>query len=240
MCYNGNEINFCGGILMKNLKSISVILMIVLIAVCLTACQTPAQKAESERLVSESVSESERAVSESVSVSESIAVSESVSVSESIAVSESVAVSESIAVSESVAVSESIAISESILLEENRQRDENSEFLKWFTDITFKTLEEGDGEALSLKFTEYTKDKVKEVTAVTVYVNDVKNTNVKFGIRQEGIIGQEKGYNVLVGFQPFLMIWLEDGSITDYDSLTVTLKDKNGEETTLSYYPNVE
>ncbi|MDR0991665.1 MAG: hypothetical protein LBL87_02050 [Ruminococcus sp.] len=57
---------------MKNLKSVLAIFMVLVVGVCLTGCQSAEEKAESERLVSES----ERAISESVSVSESVSIYE--------------------------------------------------------------------------------------------------------------------------------------------------------------------
>jgi hypothetical protein len=50
---------------MKNLKSFLAIVMVLVIGACLTGCQSAEEKAESERLVLESVAESE-SVSESI------------------------------------------------------------------------------------------------------------------------------------------------------------------------------
>jgi hypothetical protein len=104
---------------MKNLKSILAIIMALIIGVCLTGCQTPEEKAESERLVSESVSVSERLVSESVSDSERI-VSESVSASESVVAS----------------VSESNALA----LEEKQKEEDNKAFFEYFNIPTINSM----------------------------------------------------------------------------------------------------
>jgi hypothetical protein len=204
---------------MKNLKSILVIIMVLVIGVCLTACQTPAQKAESERLVSESVSESERAVSESVS--------------------------------------ESVSVSERVLLEET-QKIENAEFTKWFSDGILGTGETG-GVTLSFSLSDYADEHIDKIKTATLTIDETNYLFTDFSFESpSAILGgtylfedlsfksfTEFGTGlmdgaVLVASDVTLNIEFNDISTTEYDSLTVTLKDKDDKEVTLIYYPNAE
>jgi hypothetical protein len=209
---------------MKNLKSLLAIVMVLIIGACLTGCQSAEEKAESERLVSESVSDSERIVSESVS--------ESVVASESVAVSESVAESIAESVLESLAVAESIAVSESVYNEEHAEElAANKEFADWFYDVSV-TSEETSGVKVSLKTTNLKTDQIKSGENATLTIGDTDYSSTDFSFDGYALAGPNGVSSWKI---ETLIIDFSEVTVTEYESLTITI---NG-NTTLTYYPDV-
>jgi hypothetical protein len=194
---------------MKKIKSVLAVVLVLVIGVCLTACQTPEEKAESERPVSESVADSERIVSESERI-------------------------------DSESLSESVSITESIVLEE-RKKEENAEFLKWFS-VAIEPLDSGSGFLFTIDPTAYGIDKMDEffkadngfIVGSSLICNlIIDGTEYSFSNTYAQFVAGEGGTLKNVYIFEF-----EDITTKNYDSLTVKLVKKNGEETTLTHYPN--
>jgi hypothetical protein len=164
---------------MKNLKSVLAIIMVAIIGSCLTGCQTPAQKAESERLVSESIAVSERIVSERVSASESAVESERL-VFESVSASESASVAKSVYVSESASVLESIMVSQSIsesiyneehadeIAEQKARESSNRKFNKYFA----KCVYDKDSGVVTIDLKEFLIESIETVQNYSAIIDD--------------------------------------------------------------------
>jgi hypothetical protein len=154
---------------MKYIKSFAALAAVI--AITFSACQTPAQKAEAERLVSESVSNSERLVSESVSESERI-------------------------VSESVSASESSVLE----VEEKKQKlEDNITFREWFNDVKIeKNKGEHLGDlVIYLETSYYCQLIAEELTAVKLFIGDKEYSEFRVATEYDDY-GRAK--SILLGF----------------------------------------
>jgi hypothetical protein len=120
----------------------------------------------------------------------------------------------------------------------------NAEFSEWFSGVTAKRDITGSGINLSLQTTDYSGKNMTSVNSPAILAIDgTEKTDAGFSLTREAIIGKPSGglYNEVIGYkQPVVIIRFDDITDTEYDSLTVTIEDRNNAEVTLTYYPDVE
>jgi hypothetical protein len=202
---------------MKHVKSVLAVVMVLVIGVCISGCQSAEEKAELERLIAESI-----------------------------------AVEESIA--ESIAIAESVA---------ETQKAENVEFSEWFTDVSIAT----SGMTMPLPLSDYACEHLDSIKSATLTIGKNVYSFADYHLESASAI-YEGTFYMEGNFQSFtdfasdasyysrffglpdggdldisdvtLYITFADITVFDYDSLTVTIIDRNGEDVTLTYYPNVE
>jgi hypothetical protein len=120
------------------------------------------------------------------------------------------------------------------------QQAENAEFTKWFSDVSIQSYEMGRI-ALILKFTDNGLENIGSENIGTI-------ENATLTIGEKEYFSNDSSYDGItfsgdISFDTIartLPIKFSGVTSKEYDSLTVTIKDQNDAEVTLTFYPNVK